>query len=123
MSAKATLEIRNAPVPFFIKPITRGIASRVDSMYLTQNLNTHFSFLEEQLKTSPNSGKYLCGSDLTAADILMSFPLEAASQGKIDAKAYPKLMEYIDMISKNEVNVRSVKKAEELGVGNVKPKL
>lgn len=64
-------EIKNAPVPFFIKPITRSIATRVETMFLNAQYKTQFGFLEEQLKTSPDGGQYLCGKDLTAADILM----------------------------------------------------
>ena len=106
-------EIRNAPVPFFIKPVTRGIASRVDNMYLQANFKAHFGFLESQIKSSPDGGKYLCGKDLTAADILMSFPLMAAGKRKLDGAAYPKLREYIDLLEENEVYQRSIKKAEE----------
>lgn len=58
--------IKDAPVPFFIKPITRGIAGRVDALFLTENFKTHFSFLESQLASSPDGGEYLCGAELTA---------------------------------------------------------
>ena len=113
-------EIKNAPVPFFIKPITRGIASRVDQAFLNENFKTQFGFLESQLASSPGGGKYLCGAELTAADILMSFPLMVAAQQKIDAKAYPKLMAYIKTLEENEVYKRSEEKAKEAGGGKIK---
>jgi len=69
--------IKSSSVPFFIKPITNGVADRIISMFLKPNFATHYKFLESQLETSPDGGDYLCGKDLTAADILMSFPLEA----------------------------------------------
>ena len=47
-----TIEIRLAPVPFFIKPITSTIASRVNSSFLDANFKTHFGFLESTLQTS-----------------------------------------------------------------------
>ena len=81
-------------------------------MYLIENTKTHFGFLEEQLKTSPGGGQYLCGKDLTAADILMSFPL-FAGKGRIGFNEYPKLLEYIKLLQQNEVYQRSIKKAEE----------
>lgn len=71
------LGIRTAPVPFFIRPVTNSVANRLSSFFLEPNFKTHYAFLESQLKTSPDNGEYLCGKDLTAADILMSFPLEA----------------------------------------------
>lgn len=99
-------------MPFFIKPVTRGIASRVENMFLIENFKTHFGFLETQLHSSPEGGEYLCGRELTGADILMSFPL-VAGKGKIDSQAYPKLREYIKLLEQNEVYQRSIKKAEE----------
>ena len=62
-------------------------------------------FLESQLETSPDGGSYLCGAHLTAADILMSFPLQMAreraaglSSGKGQqtmADKYPKVWAYL----------------------------
>ena len=120
MLTDCSTEIRNAPVPFFLKPITRSIASRVDQAFLNENFKTQFSFLESQIASSPGGGKYLCGTELTAADILMSFPLIVASQQKIDAKAYPKLAAYIKMLEENEVHKRSEEKAKEAGGGKIK---
>ena len=82
-------------------------------MFLNENFKTHFGFLESQLASSPDGGRYLCGKDLTAADILMSFPL-IAGQKKVDETAYPKLVAYRKMLEQNEVYKRSVKKVEEL---------
>lgn len=82
-------------------------------MFLNENFKTHFGFLESQLASSPDGGKYLCGKDLTAADILMSFPL-VAGKDKIDRAAYPKLAAYGDMLGSHEGYERSVKKIEEV---------
>jgi len=106
-------QIKNAPVWFFIKPITQGIASNVDKLFLINNFNTHFGFLESQLATSPDDGKYLCGKDLTAADILMSFPLIAGKK-KIDRAKFPKLIAYVDMLENHEGYLSSIKKIEEI---------
>lgn len=106
-------EIRNAPVPFFIKPIVKAIPNRIDSMFLNEQFKTHFGFLESQLATVPDDGKYLCGKDLTGADILISFPL-FVGRGKIDKAAYPKLHAYIDLLENNEGYKRSIKKVEEV---------
>ena len=93
------IDIRNSQVPFFIKPITRRIAGGIESMFLTPNLKTHFGFLESQLATAPDGGKYLCGKELTCADIMMSFPL-MASKGRagLTKETYPKLWAYVDLL-------------------------
>ncbi len=106
-------EIKNAPVPFFIKPIVRAIPARIESMFLNANFTTQFGFLESQLASSPDNRKYLCGKDLTAVDILISFPL-IQGQAKIDKTAYPKLIAYIKMLEQHEGYRGSIKKAEEV---------
>lgn len=82
-------------------------------MYLNPNFKTHFGYLENQLATSPNNGKYLCGDRLTGADILMSFPL-ISGQAKVDRTGYPKLVEYTKMLQQHESYRASVQRVEEL---------
>lgn len=107
--------IKTAPVPFFIRPITNSIANRVNSFYLEPNFKTHYSFLEEQLRTSPNNGEYLCGKDLTAADILMSFPLEGGkSRSGMTKEQCPLMWAYIDRLHQREAYKRSVQKIESI---------
>ena len=79
--------------PFFVKPIVNLITGGIESGYLTPNYNTNFDFLESQIASSPDGGEYLCGRELSGADILMSFPLGAA-KGRIPAftkEKHPKL--------------------------------
>jgi len=107
------LNIKNASVPFFIKPITNMITSRIDNLFLIPNQKTHFSFLEQQIKTS--GGEFLCGNKLTGADILMIFPLEMSeeSAGKTPDK-YPKICAYVDRIKEREAYKKAVQKIIEV---------
>ena len=58
--------IKNGPVPFFIKPVTNAIVGKITSLFLVLNVKTHYTFLEDQLKTSLDRGQFLlCGKDLT----------------------------------------------------------
>lgn len=61
--------------PFFLRPLALLLTSALESKFLNPNLRANWDFLESQLATSPNGGDYLCGADLTGADIMMSFPL------------------------------------------------
>lgn len=107
-------EIRNASVPFFIKPITRSIADRVDNAYLNKNIKATFDFLEEQLATSPQNGDFFCGPYLTGADIMMIFPLEAGQKrAGVTPSKYPKLSAYIDRIHERDAYQRAIKKIED----------
>ncbi|KAM0713435.1 hypothetical protein Q7P37_010397 [Cladosporium fusiforme] len=105
--------IRTSPVPFFIKPVTRGIADKVDSLYLLDNYATHFSFLESQLASSPDGGEFLCGKELTGADILMSYPLMAAKP-RMDREKYPALVKFVERLEQHPGQLGSIKKIEEV---------
>lgn len=109
-------KIKNSPAPFFIRPITNRISGELSDGFISPNLKTHFQFLEDQLKTSPGGGKYLCGTKLTAADILTSFPLIAARSRspQFTQENYPMLWEYVISLENNEDYVRACKKIEEL---------
>lgn len=65
--------LRSAPLPFFVRPIARGIAGKIDEAFTTPELSRHVAFLESELEGRP----WLTGDELTAADVQMSFPLEA----------------------------------------------
>ncbi len=58
---------------------------------------SHFEFLEQQLDTAPNGGGYLCGPNLTGADIMLSFPLIAGGE-KMGMGKFTKLCAYVDRL-------------------------
>ncbi|KAL8696272.1 MAG: hypothetical protein Q9201_007742 [Fulgogasparrea decipioides] len=97
--------------PFFLKPIANAIAGNVESMFLKPNLGNNFSFLEDQLRSAPDGGGYLCGSKLTGADILMIFPLSSVkgrfgfTKGK-----YPALWAYVDRLEATEGNKKAIQR-------------
>lgn len=86
--------IENAPVPFFLKPVTKGIAGKVKASYLNPNVKRNLEFIEATLARS----EWFCGASITAADIQMSFPLEAAAV-RTDLNAhYPKAAAFLKRI-------------------------
>jgi glutathione S-transferase len=66
-------KVKTAPVPFFIKPIARQIASKVEGAYSDGEIDRHFTFLDAELA----GREWLLGDRLTAADVQMLYPLEA----------------------------------------------
>ncbi|KAI9709099.1 MAG: hypothetical protein M1820_003545 [Bogoriella megaspora] len=106
--------IRDGPQPFFVRPITRAITNRVQSTFLAQNVKANFDFLEQQLETSPSGGEFLCGKELTGADILMIFPLEAAhGAGLFNSETHPKLVAYVKRLQEREASLKAEKRIEE----------
>ena len=81
-------------MPFFVKPIAKGIAGKVKSLMVEPNLKRQLDFMEGEL----NKSEWFAGSEFSAADIQMSFPIEAAAQrAGLDASR-PKLMAYLKKI-------------------------
>ena len=60
--------------PALMRGIVRAIASRTQQGYIEPQLKTHFDFVETELGRST----WFAGEDFSAADVMMSFPLEAA---------------------------------------------
>ncbi|KAL8768765.1 MAG: hypothetical protein Q9209_005053 [Squamulea sp. 1 TL-2023] len=101
--------------PFFIKPIANAITGNVESLYLKPNLEKNLNFLEDQIKSAPDGGGYLCGSKLTGADILLSFPLSAAKgRAGLTEEKYPALCAYVDRLEAMEGNKKAIQKIIEV---------
>ncbi len=87
-------KIATSPMPFFVKPIARGISNKVQTMMVSPNLKRQLDFMEAELGKS----EWFAGSEFSAADIQMSFPVEAAAQrAGLDATR-PKLMAFLKRI-------------------------
>lgn len=61
--------------PFVIKPIARAISANVKKQFIRPQLNLHLDYMENELRQH----RWFVGDDFSAADIMMSFPLEAAA--------------------------------------------
>ncbi len=86
--------IKTAPLPFFAKPIARGIADKALSLMVEPNLKRHLDFMEAELGRST----WFAGEEFSAADVQMSFPVEASAQrAGLDASR-PKLWDYLKRI-------------------------
>ena len=86
--------IKVTPMPFFAKPIAKGICNKVLAVMVEPNLKRQLDFMEAELGKS----EWFAGAGFSAADIQMSFPLEAAAQrAGLDASR-PKLMAFLKRI-------------------------
>lgn len=85
--------IEGPPVPFFIRPISKLISKAVKSGFIEPNIKNNLDYIEAELQKS----LYLSGPELSAADIQMSFPLEAVAAAG-GATAYPKIQAFLARI-------------------------
>ena len=86
--------IEKGPMPFFARPIAKAISRKVNDAFISPNLERNFDYLEGEL----GRAAWFAGEEFSAADIQMSFPLEAAvARGGLDSKR-PKLMAFLDRV-------------------------
>lgn len=86
-------KIETAPMPFFAKPIAKEIVSNVKKAFLGPQLETHLQFMEDEL----TKHTWFAGSEFSAADIMMSFAVEAA-KARGHLTKHPKLIAYLERI-------------------------
>jgi len=98
--------IRGAKMPFFAKPIAKGIADKVTASFIAPNLEAQLRFMESELATRP----WFAGDEFSAADVQMSFALEAAAaRGGLDAR-YPQLQGWLQRIHARPAYQRALDK-------------
>ena len=86
--------IEQAPMPFFLRPVATGIAQKVRDAYLTTNVSRNLAFMDGTLKES----RWFAGDMFTAADVQMSFALEAAEVRSNLTGDYPHLAAFLETI-------------------------
>jgi glutathione S-transferase len=107
-------KIETSPMPFFAKPIAKKIAQKAKQTFIQPNLDTHLKFLESELQQT----EWFAGNELTAADIQMSFPLEAATaRGGLTSSSHPKLKAFLDRIHARPAYQRALEKGGEFKLG------
>lgn len=100
-------KIKSAKMPFFVKPIAKGIAHKVMESFVTPNIKTHFQYVENHLADNA----YFTGDTITGADIQMSFPLEASvARQIIDKNSHPNTYQYVRAFQKRDAYQRALQK-------------
>lgn len=98
--------VASGPMPFFIKPVARAIANGARKAFIGPQLKTHLDYMEAELEKSP----WFAGDSFSAADIQMSFPLEAArSRAGLD-QSRPRLLDFVERIQQRPAYQRAVER-------------
>lgn len=83
-----------AKSPLIVKPVAKGIADTVMKAFVKPNIDGQLAFMEAELSTRP----WFAGDDFSAADVQMSFPVEAAAARIGLDERYPKLQDWLERI-------------------------
>ncbi|PTY35657.1 glutathione S-transferase [Saccharospirillum sp. MSK14-1] len=98
-------KIPQGKMPFFIRPIARMISQKAVETFLRPQVTTHLKVLNDWL----GGRDWLAGDKLTAADIQMSFPLEAAAS-RFGLNDYPAIQRYLERLRARPAYQRALEK-------------
>ena len=98
--------IETGPMPFFIRPIAKKISATVKNTFINPELAQQLNYMETEIAKTG----WFAGPAFSAADVQMSFPLEAAaSRGGLNA-SHPKLMDFLKRIHARPAYQRALKR-------------
>jgi glutathione S-transferase len=80
--------------PGLVRPLVKSIAAKALTGFVDPQLRTHVGFWENELGRS----EWFAGDQFTAADIMMSFPVEAGADRAFDPATKPRLRAFLDKI-------------------------
>jgi glutathione S-transferase len=92
-------------IPALIRPIGKLIGGTVQKTYLGPMIDAQLDLEEAEL----NKSTYFAGEDLTAADVMMSFPVEAANS-RASLGTRPKLTAWLKSIHARPAYQAALKK-------------
>jgi glutathione S-transferase len=96
-----------AKVPFFTKPIVRGVVDKIEHNYTAAELRLHAEFLDAKIGQQP----YFAGEEFSAADIQMSYPVEAlVDRGRLPDSAIRNLRGFVGRIRERPAYQRALAK-------------
>jgi glutathione S-transferase len=95
--------VRKAPWP--VRPVARLIADRVMADFVQPNIDRQLAFIEAELNARP----WFAGKAFSAADIQMSFPLEAAA-ARVGVGRYPAIAGFLERIHARPAYRRAIEK-------------
>ena len=106
--------VAGTPAPFFIRPVVKGLVANVQDRFVDPQIALHLDYLEGELGRSDWFG----GEAFSAADIQMSFPLEAAaSRGGLTASSRPRLAMFLQRIHARPAYQRALTAGGEYRLG------
>lgn len=92
--------------PLLVRPIAKAIAGQVRRGYLGPNLKANLDYIEAELGRS----EWFAGAELSAADVQMSFPMEAAAARAAGMGDYPRSRAFVERIRARPAYRRALEK-------------
>jgi len=104
--------IEGPPVPFFLRPVTKAVSGKVKGMFIEPMIDKCLGLMEAELGRSD----WFAGDEPTGADIMMSFPAEAAVlRGGL--QRYPRIQSFIDRVHARPAYQRALERGGPYNLG------
>lgn len=97
-------KVETAPMPFFVKPIAKGIARTVRKSWINQQIKLHLDYMESEIS---KTGCFV-GNEFSAADIMLSYPVEAASE--MGSLSHPNLEKFLKKIKERPAYKKAIER-------------
>lgn len=98
--------IPRQPMPFFVKPVARGICDKVIAKLIAPNLETATKFIDAHLATHT----WFAGEAISLADFQMSFAIEALCSRNATAAQAPHITAWLERVRARPAWRRAVEK-------------
>ena len=90
--------------PAMMRPLVRNIANKAQSSFVDPQTRAHVDYWEAELARH----EWFAGDAFSAADIMMSFPVEAGADRAFDVEAQPRLKAFLQRIHARPAYVRAL---------------
>jgi glutathione S-transferase len=100
------MRLSRAPMPALVRPLVRRVAGGAMQSFIDPQIALHLDFMDSELAAR----KWFAGDELTAADIQMSFPIEAAAARAGSGARRPNLAGFLDRIRARPAYQRAVER-------------
>jgi glutathione S-transferase len=110
---KLLFNIMPKRAPALLRPLVRKVSTQALTTLVNPQLKQHMAFWESELQKS----EWFAGGEFTAADIQMSFPLQAAAARGGLEQGHPRAMDFLARIEKRPAYQRAMAKGGPYTVG------
>lgn len=98
--------------PFIIRPIINALSAKVNKDLIGPNLSKHAAFVEATL----SENAWFAGNSFSAADIQMSFPVEALLSRAGELQEMPGVASFVERIHARPAYKRAIEKGGPLDI-------
>ena len=103
---KLVFDVMPQRAPGLMRPLVKGIADRAKSGFVDPQLKLHMDFWEAELAATG----WLAGPAFSAADVMMSFPLEAAASRAALTEGRPRCGDWLTRIHERPAYRRALER-------------